>query len=53
MLLHKQYSQAKNDSNGQDCSVKSNRNIKDQFVLRLRGTVVEPPGDAGKWLLSK
>lgn len=34
---------------GSDCSDKSKRMLKDQFTLRLRGTVVEPEGAAARW----
>ena len=37
-----------NDENA--CNTKANRVIKDQFSLKLRGAVVQPNGDAARWL---
>ncbi|MBQ7764496.1 type II secretion system protein [bacterium] len=34
------------------CNTKSNRVIKDQFQLRLRGTTVQPEGAASAWALN-
>lgn len=41
---------AKNESDSAgDCSDKAKRVIKDQFGLRLRGTLIQPNGAAARW----
>ena len=35
------------------CNSKQNRAIRDQFMLRVRGNVVQPVGEAASWALSE
>jgi prepilin-type N-terminal cleavage/methylation domain-containing protein len=40
---------AEGETTDDNCSLKRNRVIRDRFVLRLRGTTVEPAGAAANW----